>query len=299
MTFNTAPILFWRIRFDTSERDVPFYANALEDLGGSIAYFTVDDETWTVEVTLEISKNPDLNQKVIQEKLDQLWPIYDLAPPAKIVIESVPEKDWLRDNLLSFPPLTIGKFFIYGSHFKGDIPVGKLPLEINAALAFGSGEHASTQGCLIAMSELSDHKKFSRCLDMGCGSGILAMAAAKLWQSKTLACDMDPASCKTTTENVHHHHLDSLIEVRLSDGYKSLKKDEQFDLIAANILAGPLSEMAPDLRKHILPGGFIILAGLLERQAGMVTKAHEAQGLELYKQLNIEGWSTLILTFNG
>lgn len=296
MIANIPTFLFWRIRFNTSEQVTPFYAHALEELGGSVAYFTADDETWTIDVTLESSKNLDLNLQSIQKTLDDLWPIYNLTPPKGVIIEGIPEKDWLKDNLLSFPPITIGKFFIYGSHFKGDIPEDKLALEIDAALAFGSGEHASTQGCLMAISQLSESIGFSRCLDMGCGSGILAMAAAKLWQANTLACDMDPISCKTTQENVGHHGLSHLIEVRLSEGYQALKKDEKFDLILANILAGPLSEMAPDLRRHILPKGFVVLAGLLERQASMVIKAHEAQGLTLYKQLNIDGWSTLILT---
>jgi len=295
MNSSIDSFLFWRIRFEVTEDQVSFYAHALDELGGSIAYFTVDDQAWTIDVTLETAKTPNLNKASIENQLKTLWSTYHLSPPSSILIEAVPEKDWLRDNLLSFPPITIGKFFIYGSHFEGTPPLDKIALQIDAALAFGSGEHATTQGCLMALSELADHQKFSYCLDMGCGSGILAIAAARLWQPKTLACDMDPISCKTTKENIEKHHLTDLIEVRLSEGYQNLQQGEKFDLILANILAGPLMAMASDLRKHLLPNGFVVLSGLLERQALMVIKAHEAEGLTLYKQVNIEGWSTLIL----
>ena len=182
----------------------------------------------------------------------------------------------------------------YGSHIQEALPAGLLPLHIDAATAFGSGQHESTEGCLKALSLLSEQNFFVRPLDMGCGSGILALAMARLWEVPVLACDNDPEAVRVTYENARVNSLDSFIEVQVSEGFSALK-NKTFDIITANILAGPLCQMAGDVGRVLMPGGFIVLSGLLNRQAEDVIDAYRSIGTKLVNQLLIGDWSTLIM----
>lgn len=214
-----------------------------------------------------------------------------------IFLELLPRVDWLAQSYASFPPLIAGRFFIHGSHYEGLIPKGLHALEINAATAFGSGEHQSTYGCLLALSLLSKTIKPYKILDMGTGTGILAMAASKLWSKKVLAVDCDPESIRVTRENGALNQMTSMINAYCGNGYKSQKvKNQKFNLIIANILARPLMQMAVDMKKCLASNGFIILAGLLRRQENMVLHAHFMQDLKLYKRIRLGEWTCLILT---
>ena len=210
--------------------------------------------------------------------------------------ERLLQRDWLLENRRAFPPLRIGRFFIHGSHWEGRPPAGAIPIEIDAATAFGTGEHASTAGCLMALDLLTRRRRFRRPLDIGTGSGILAIAAAKRLRRRVLASDIDGAAVRVAVHHIRRNSLGAMVRVVCAPGYRSRAIGRsQYDLIFANILARPLALMAHDLKRALAPGGVAILAGLLRRQEGMVLAAHRAQGLVLARRLVIDGWSTLIV----
>jgi ribosomal protein L11 methyltransferase len=213
----------------------------------------------------------------------------------------LPERDWLAENRRAFPPLRIGRFLVHGSHWpgpdrRGGRPAGAIAIEIDAATAFGTGEHPSTRGCLLALDSLARRRRFERPLDIGTGSGILAIAAAKRLRRPVLASDVDCAAARVAAHHVRRNGLAGRVRVVCAPGYRSRAlRRARYDLIFANILARPLALMARDLGRAIRPGGIAVLAGLLKRQEALVLAAHRAQGLALERRLVIDGWSTLIL----
>lgn len=222
-----------------------------------------------------------------------------------IEISAVEEENWLEKSYASFPPFSVGPFFIHGDHFNpevdGDVPAGLMALEINAATAFGSGEHGTTKACLMAMIDL---KAQGVCpwnvLDIGTGSGILAVAAWKLWQTPILATDIDPEAIRVT-----RRHLDingvaekpSALSCAVGNGFQTgeISQKAPFELIIANILAGPLMEMAGDLVNVMDNNSYVILSGILNRREDEVRGVFEAQGLTLKKRYDLDGWSTLLM----
>ncbi len=214
----------------------------------------------------------------------------------RIVEERLPERDWLLENRRAFPPLRVGRFFIHGSHWQGKVPAGAIAVEIDAATAFGTGEHPSTRGCLMALDSLARRRRFRHPLDIGTGSGILAIAAAERLHRAVLASDIDPGAVRVASRHVRRNGLAGRVRVVCAPGYRSRAvRRAHYDLIFANIFARPLALMARDLRRAIMPGGIAVLAGLLERQEAVVLAAHRAQGLALERRLVIEGWSTLMV----
>jgi ribosomal protein L11 methyltransferase len=214
----------------------------------------------------------------------------------RIVEERLPEQDWLLENRRAFPPLRIGRFFVHGSHWQKPPPAGAIAIEIDAATAFGTGEHPSTRGCLMALDSLARRRRFRRPLDIGTGSGILGIAAAKRLRRRVLASDVDCAAVRVAAHHVRRNGLLGHVRVVCAPGYRSRAlRPADYDLILSNILARPLALMARDLGRAIAPGGVAILSGLLRRQEELVVAAHRAQGLALVRRIVIDGWSTLIL----
>jgi ribosomal protein L11 methyltransferase len=213
-------------------------------------------------------------------------------------IELLPERDWVAENQASFPPSTAGRYFVHGSHYRAGVPAGRLGLLIDASTAFGTGDHATTRGCLLALDAIALQGPRRRVLDMGTGTGILAIAAAKTWRRHVLARDIDIEAVRVTARNAGRNGVAALIDVRCSDGYRErgLHRAGPFDLILANILARPLAVMAPALARALAPGGLAVLSGLLGRQEGAVLAAHRAQGLSLVARIPLDGWHTLVLS---
>lgn len=219
-----------------------------------------------------------------------------------LTIEETPENiNWLEKAYHDFAPFSIGPFFIYGSHYKEGIPQDQIGLLVDAATAFGSGEHETTKGCMQAMLDL---KGKGICpwniLDMGTGSGILALAAWKLWKAPILAVDNDPESVRVTDRHAQMNGValnKTCLLTACGDGFNTPEVDQQkpYELILANILAGPVIEMAPDLCKVLDENGYCILSGMLTQQADLVTAAYEGEGLSLKKRYDIGDWSTLVM----
>lgn len=217
----------------------------------------------------------------------------DLTMPA-IAIEQLPDINWLEHSYRQFPPFSVGPFFIHGSHCEQETPQSQIDLEIEAATAFGSGEHGTTSGCLILMSELKDSGYTpTNVLDMGCGSGILGIGAVKLWGCPVLAVDIDPESVHVTQNHCRANNIDDRLTAKAGDGFAIV--EGHFDLTIANILPMPLKAMASDLVSHMAPGGYAILSGLLLDQAQDVLDVYVGLGLRLQKRLDRGEWSALLV----
>jgi len=225
----------------------------------------------------------------------------DLSGAHAISAEKTPDQDWLSYSYQQFPAFEIGSFFIHGSHHEGGVPDDKLGLQIDAATAFGSGEHGTTAGCLEAMEWLKEQGMCPwHVLDMGTGSGILAVAAWKLWKTPVLAVDNDAEAVRVAE---HHRVLNGIPDGKMNiltavgDGFAAeiVQQRKPYELVIANILAGPLKDMAGDLAAVVDEGGRVILSGILDEQADSVRAAYEAQGLCAAKTIQIDGWTSLIL----
>lgn len=219
------------------------------------------------------------------------------TPPPDTVIEPLPDVDWLALNRQSFPPIREGRIWIRGSHVEDPAPAGSVELVVDAARAFGSGSHATTALCLRALQDLTKRQRPANVLDLGCGSGILAMGLAKLVPSaRILAVDLDPLSVATAAENARVNRVAPRITTRISNGWRApeVRQATPFDLVVANILASPLVRMAPALKRGLAPGGTAILSGLLNQQERWVVSAHRAQGMRLLRRYRRDGWSALV-----
>jgi ribosomal protein L11 methyltransferase len=218
-------------------------------------------------------------------------------PPPEVTIEPLPERDWLAENRERFAPFRIGRFVIQAPDDATPTPPGAIPLHIEAAMAFGSGRHGSTDGCLRALEFLARWPIWS-VLDVGCGSGILAIAAAKLWRVPVLASDVDPQAVAVARDNVRLNRVGHLVRVVMADDYWSpmIAADAPFDLVLCNILARPLERLARELARHVrLGGGLAVLAGLLARDGNDVLAAHRPVGLALLRARDYDGWRTLVV----
>ncbi len=213
-----------------------------------------------------------------------------------ITLKKLPSTDWLQQNRQSFAPISAGRFYIYPSHQK-NIPRGKIGIRMDATTAFGTGHHASTFGCLLALDGLYKTMRPKRILDMGCGTAILAIAAKKLWKkSPILAADIDAEAVKVARKNCKANKTQD-IGCTQSRGFagKEVRLSGPYDLILANILARPLCKMAADMRRSINPGGIVVLSGLLDGQARLVLVSYLRQGFRLMRRIRKDGWSTLVL----
>lgn len=212
------------------------------------------------------------------------------------VFMPLPEEDWIAMSLKGLPSLEAGRFLVYGAHTKDDLKPHHIGLEIEAGPAFGTGHHGTTLGCLKALDALeAGGLSPATILDLGTGTGLLAIAARKLWpDAEILATDIDPVSVEETLVNAEKNDTAFLAET--ADGFDhAVFEGRTFDLIIANILAGPLIELAPQVVKRLTPGGTVVLSGLLEEQADKVAAAYEAEGMTLKERGVIEGWGTLVL----
>ncbi len=283
----------WRLQVRAADaRLAQRAAAALETVCRAVSAFEESDGgPWLVEGFSEVP----LVGVELETVLALAWA--DRGPPPKPVLEKLPARDWVRENQESFPPRRIGRYFVYGSHYGSGNPAGAIGLLIDAATAFGTGEHASTAGCLTALDRLARRRRPRRILDMGTGTGILAIAAAKTFARKVLAVDIDSGSVRVAHENARRNGVVRRVSAVLSPGYRSrhVRAGRRYDLVLANILARPLALMARDLRRALAPGGIAVLAGLIDWQEPYVLAAHRMQRLSLVHRIGIDGWRTLIL----
>jgi len=291
------PAGLWRVEVAASAESVNAFESALDPFCEALSWFATDTEgEWRIEGFTE--HKPE--GAALAAAMSVVAGEFSLPVPEVTVIPVAP-RDWVADSLRLFPPTDAGKFFIYGTHYDMTLPTGRIPICLNPGRAFGSGEHATTMGCLLALSDLVGRRKFRRPLDMGCGSGILAIAIAKAWVSPVQGMDLDINAVLVARENVRRNGVLPLVRVSRSNGYQSrgVKKHGPYDLIVSNILANPLCKMAEKVgensRTASMGGGIVILGGFLEVDANRVYAAYFRQGFRLMRSYNIKGWRTLVL----
>lgn len=289
----------WRLRLTVSMETLPVFEEVFERHAEAVTMFMEDRSgisdgecDWFLE---GFSRTPP-DRAAIVSALAAVAAANGIdAPP--LSVEMLPNVDWVLENLRDFPPISAGRFFVHGSHWEGKPPVGAYGIEIDAGTAFGSGEHATTRGCLLALDSLARKHRRRHVLDLGSGSGILGIAAAKCWAAMVVCTDIDPSAVKVLAGNAANNGVARYVTAVVSDGYRNpvVGRGKPYDLIFSNILARPLCRFAPDLATHLAPDGLAVLSGLLERQERMVMANHERQGLTLKRRIVIDGWATLII----
>ena len=257
-----------------------------------IGCFEIEDGSGRYEVGIYFEEEPN------SIELALMAAIYGAEPFA---VSDVPETDWVAHVKRNLQPVEAGRFFVYGSHDADRVPEGKVALLIEAAMAFGTGHHGTTLGCLLALDRL-DRAGFRghNVADIGCGTAVLAMAAASIWPDPVIASDIDPVAVEVAMANAAANHLQGRITCVEAAGFDNpaLRARAPFDLVFANILKGPLIELAPDMARMIAPGGYAILSGILNPQADAVVSAYKSQGFCLVSRDEIGEWTTLVLKRN-
>jgi ribosomal protein L11 methyltransferase len=251
--------------------------------GGVLAFEEPDIKTWTVEAIYTVPPDAAALQALSK---------------SLIRIETLPDVDWVKRSLESLPPIRAGRFFVSGAHDRHKAPGGATPILIEAGQAFGTGSHPTTRGCLLAIDALAKRRRFRNPLDLGCGSGVLAFAMAQAFAVPVLGCDIDPIAVETARGYARANGLARRVRLIAANGlaHPQIAARAPFDLIAANILAGPLRRIARPVCAALAPNGTLILSGLLAHQEAYVRTAYQAQGLKFCGRHIIEDWVTLRLS---
>jgi ribosomal protein L11 methyltransferase len=218
-----------------------------------------------------------------------------------IAFDTVEAKDWVKATLEELVPVRAGRFIVHGQHDRAKVAPNKLGIEIEAALAFGTGHHGTTRGCLLLLDHVLKARIPKRVLDLGTGTGVLAIAAAKALRREVLASDIDPLSAEVARDNARLNEVGNLMQTIRATGFSAphFAASGPFDLVLANILANPLRQLATPMSRHLAPSGLVILSGLLPHQAQGVIAAYRARGLVLVRDIQIEGWSSLLMRNSG
>ncbi|WP_428697810.1 50S ribosomal protein L11 methyltransferase [Stappia sp.] len=263
-----------------------------EDDGNPVTVFesSADGREWTAEILLFDMSETEAAALV----RDRLGADAFAAPVEAVVLEDI---NWVEKSLEGLSPVSAGRFFVHGSHDRAKRPLNGIPIEIEAALAFGTGHHGTTSGCLIEIDRLLSRRRYKRLLDLGTGTGVLAIAMALLSRQPVLATDIDPVATRTAEANARHNLAGSLLRTATAAGvdHRIFAEEGPFDLVVANILARPLMRMAAGLARRMTPSATLILSGLRVEDGPRILFAYGAQGFHLARRQNRDGWLTLTL----
>ncbi|KQP88172.1 50S ribosomal protein L11 methyltransferase [Methylobacterium sp. Leaf117] len=277
-------------------------ARAMTDLLGemfdptqtAVAAFEAEDgQTWRLEAYFADAPDEDMIRDLIRPVVGEQA---DVAS-----FETIDQQDWVRASLEGLKPVRAGRFFVHGSHDRDTVRANDLAIEIEAALAFGTGHHGTTLGCLKALAEILKRGRPAHVLDVGTGTGILAFAAAKALHTPVIAGDLDPEAVTTAVGNARLNGLGPVLRLYQGPGVRHALADRprRFDVVFANILARPLKGLAPSLTAVVADQGILILSGLIERDVPGVLSTYRHRGFHLARHGLIEGWATLVLKRGG
>lgn len=279
---------------DLARRIAGALQELIDPLPDALTIFEQDAGSWRIEAYYP--EAPDVAW--LHARLEDLLGTGVPCPSAA----EVPDLDWVALSQSALPPVVAGRFTVYGSHDRGRVARGPNAILIDAGEAFGTAHHATTFGCLAALDRLTRRRNFARVLDLGCGSGVLAIALARaLPRASILATDLDAPSVAVAQENMRRNGVAGRIAAFTADGlaHPLLRGGGRFDLIVANILADPLIELARGVSRALASDGMLVLSGLLTPQAARVVAAYRAAGVVLRAHRRIDGWSTLVLAKRG
>ena len=273
-----------------AEKQYELLDHAFEDDAFPLAITEIDEANGIYEVSLYVD---EAQKNSVLPRFAQVLGVNE----NKIEIEILPDIDWVSHSLEGLNPVRAGRFFVHGSHDRDKVKPGDLAIEIDAGQAFGTGHHGTTVGCLELIADVMEHEKPQNALDLGTGSGILAIGIALIKPIRILATDIDPIAIKVAKENFALNGVAKTITAITATGLddEEIKKRSPFDLIVANILANPLIELAPQMVPALKKGGSIVLSGILEEQHDRVVKAFETAGAKYIKTLHHEGWVAIHL----
>jgi ribosomal protein L11 methyltransferase len=284
------------MRLATTERA----ARATTDLIGevfdpaetAVAAFETENGEWLLEAYFATDPDEDVIRDLIRPIVG------DVADTA--TFDALAAQDWVRNSLEGLKPVRAGRFLVYGGHDRETVKVNDHAIEIEAALAFGTGHHGTTRGCLLFLDAVLKQGRPARILDVGTGTGVLAFAAAKALKTRIDAGDIDPIAIDVARENARLNGVSPWLSTYVGAGLTHASiRGQRFDLIMANILARPLTRLAPSLVKALAPGGSVILSGLLHRDVPGILTAYRAQGLALVSERRLDEWSALLLRRGG
>jgi ribosomal protein L11 methyltransferase len=258
--------------------------------GGAVVASCEDaDGDWIVEI--HFARAPD--EGALR---DFVFAVAGESAARALTFSSVSERDWIAAGLAGLHPVSAGRFIVYGAHDRARVRQNRIGIEIEAALAFGTGHHGTTRGCLLALDQIVKTRRPRRILDVGTGTGVLAIAAAKALHRPVVASDSDQEAVIVARANAHANRVGSLINVLHAVGLTGRHlRSSVFDLVLANILLGPLKSMATQMRRILAPNARVVLSGLLVSQANAALSVYRPHGLTLERRIAIDGWMTLVL----
>ena len=231
----------------------------------------------------------------MREEADALKARLAAQPGLIVTVEDLADADWLAMSLSGLPPVRAGRFFVYGAHDRGQVPANAVALRIEAGAAFGTGHHGTTVGCLQAWNDLIKARRFGKVLDVGAGTGVLAIAAARTGARLARGTDIDAPSVRIARENATLNGARAEFVHASGLGHQRVRSAAPYDLVFANILAPPLVALAQDIRGALRPGGVAILSGLLRTQERRVLAAYRSRGFRLLRRIHRDAWATLVL----
>jgi ribosomal protein L11 methyltransferase len=257
----------------------------------AVGAFEAPGGAWTVEIYFDQAPDQNAVRALVGE-------VAGAQARERLAFSTVAARDWVAASLQGLQPVEAGRFVIHGAHDRGRIPPNRIGIEIEAALAFGTGHHGTTRGCLVALDWILKRKPIRRALDVGAGTGVLAIAAARASRRPVLAGDVDPMSVRVARDNTRLNRVGTLVEVIRARGLSDRRTHARapFDLVFANILVEPLMRLARPIANVVAPGASIILSGLLPGHANAALAAYRGLGLVLERRILLDGWVTLILT---
>jgi len=275
----------WKARAILPKRDAQTLSDALEQLEPSpvVSAFELGERgMWEVEAFF--AHEPDETDLLKR-----------FGVPMRVI--PIEDENWVARALEGLPPVQTQRFYIYGEHSAQTVPANAIGLKIEASYAFGTGHHGTTRGCLLAYERLAKRRTFRNALDLGCGTGVLGMAFARLAHRPVVATDIDPLATLKTIENAKLNRANAFMRVATANGFKTplIAENAPYDLIFANILAGPLMKLMPGIKANLARGGNAILSGLLDEQANAICNMARTQNLRVLKRSALEGWITLTL----
>ena len=285
-----------RLHFTAAKADAERAYAALEPLfedeGLPLAITEIDEARDIHEVSLYVEPQA---ASAVTSRLGGV--LSDLGLAVSIEQEVLPDIDWVSLSLEGLKPVRAGRFFVHGAHDRDRRQEDDIAIEIEAGLAFGTGHHGTTAGCLQMLEHVVENERPQNALDLGTGSAVLAIALARLAGIPVLATDIDPVAVDVAAANVSLNGVAGLVGCVAATGFDHPVFAERgpFDLIVANILAGPLMEIAPDMARHLKPGGSLILSGILDRQEEAVLAAYDAADFRHVRTTHLEGWVTIHL----